>query len=150
MAPRGPRSSVRSITLGSWLLRPVRRASTKIPWFTGGCNTRSRPRVPGDRWFGTPDGLGPLGRGHPWCVPAAGSAAVVVPVGGWEVVLAVDEDVVGGVGDGDGGGGLRVAGARRLHAAVGVKAEHLHDVGQQSGGGAFLCGVEVQLGDVAV
>src|SRR5215469_16363911 len=41
-----------------------------------------------------------------------GSAAVVVPVGGWEVVLAVDEDVVGGVGDGDGGGGLRVAGAR--------------------------------------
>src|SRR5215467_4125990 len=78
-----------------------------------------------------------------------GSAAVVVPVGGWEVVLAVDEDVVGGVGDGDGGGGLRVAGTGRLHAAVGVEAEHLHGVGQQSGKGAFLGGVEVQLGDVA-
>src|SRR5215813_13831544 len=69
---------------------------------------------------------------------------------GCSMLLAVDEDVVGGVGDGDGGGGLRVAGARWLHAAVGVKAEHLHDVRQQSGGGAFLCGVEVQLGDVAV
>src|SRR5215471_2158147 len=85
----------------------------RFPW----CRHRGNRHhlTPSYRWWwpggGTPDGLGPLGRGHPCACLLPGSAAVVVPVGGWEVVLAVDEDVVGGVGDGDGGGGLRVAGA---------------------------------------
>src|SRR5258705_280510 len=65
-------------------------------------------------------------------------------------LLHPGQGAVGGlVGDAGDRGGLRVAGAGRGDAAGRVEAEHLDGVGEQSGGGADLGGVEVQLGDVA-
>ena len=83
--------------------------------------------------------------------PAGRRRGLGPPLGGafGSIWLAVDEHVVGLVGDVDDRRGLRVADAGRGDAAERVEAKHLDSVGQQPGGGADLGGVEVQLGDVA-
>src|SRR6266700_4451730 len=132
--------------------RPARRAPSLSggSWWALSCSVLAC--VVAGRWAGGGMAPAPGGPGPSWRAAALGSATAAicrVGVAGCPVVLAVDEHVVGLVGDAGDRGGLRVAGAGRGDAAGRVEAEHLDGVGEQSGGGADLGGVEVQLGDVA-